>query len=270
MPRRRCTLDYNLVEGILAANRPLVLVGAVRTWPAIRKWSWAFLRSVCGDLEVPVRWSATSDRQSVRLAALLDHILSCRDPGTRGPRGQCVDWNIYGDLPELARDVDIPAVAADDWLQHLPPSECPRARRLYLCSAGFQSRLHQDILGTHGWLAQIRGRTRFVLYPPDAFSDGDAETQDAFAQDAADRDRQAERPRYEAWLETGDLIFIPSLWWHQVSNPEPTIGLAGNFVNHTNYAAVRAGAMRGQFSHLVPRLDAIASLGPAIGVTFPW
>jgi ribosomal protein L16 Arg81 hydroxylase len=40
--------------------------------------------------------------------------------------------------------------------------------------------------------------------------------------------------------EPGDIVFIPSGWWHQVRNEEPGIAVTENFVNATNAKAVGA------------------------------
>lgn len=38
--------------------------------------------------------------------------------------------------------------------------------------------------------------------------------------------------------QPGDMIFIPSRYWHTARNLEETIGITGNFVNETNFPAV--------------------------------
>ena len=39
--------------------------------------------------------------------------------------------------------------------------------------------------------------------------------------------------------EPGELVFVPSGWWHAVYNAESGISLTENFINDTNYKQVQ-------------------------------
>ena len=48
------------------------------------------------------------------------------------------------------------------------------------------------------------------------------------------------QPR-EFVLEAGEMVIIPFGWPHQVENLEPTVAIAGNFVDFRNYEAPNEG-----------------------------
>ena len=50
--------------------------------------------------------------------------------------------------------------------------------------------------------------------------------------------------RYDVIQESGDIIFAPSLWHHQVHNLEDTLSINHNWFNAANAAAVRAEMAR--------------------------
>ncbi|MEX2205438.1 MAG: cupin-like domain-containing protein [Myxococcota bacterium] len=245
VPRVRRASDRTLFGRAV----PTILEGGAADWPAVHRWTWSWLRRRAGAVRVPVR-SPDGGRRARRLESVIRRFSS---------RDYIVDWTFCCDAPDLAADVRTPHFAMWDWMNSVPERVRPVLRWLYIGGAGTGSSLHQDVLGTHAWLAQLRGRKDWVLYPPDTFTAAEAATHDAFSRGAEATDSLARRTRWVAELCPGDVIFVPSLWWHQVQNPGPSMGLTGNFVNESNYSRVRDEAARGRFRAIVPYLDAVAA-----------
>ncbi|PNF41558.1 hypothetical protein B7P43_G12093 [Cryptotermes secundus] len=102
--------------------------------------------------------------------------------------------------------------------------------------------LHADVFTSFSWSVNVCGRKRWLLFPPGE----ELCLQDRFGQliyDATAPELQDEKkyPRYkelcsseEIIQETGEAIFIPSGWHHQVWNLEDTISINHNWVNGCN------------------------------------
>lgn len=169
----------------------------------------------------------------------------------------------------MLRDFDEPAAAHGDLLQRLPVRAFNPLLWLFLGGAGTGTAFHRDVLDTHAWLAVLAGRKRFVLHPPADFA-SDADFDEHARTAAAVLD---ERQSRGAWryleLHPGDVILIPSRWWHAVVNEGPTLGLTRNFATPDILPRVVA-AMRAQsLTRLLPWLTGEPQPPSTIPPTIP-
>ncbi len=168
------------------------------------------------------------------------------------------------EFPELAADVRVPSFVRDNWFERWPVRmACDRRwiRWMEFFVGGGGARypfIHQDILGTHAWLAQVAGRKRYWMWSPNArpgrgaLDPGDKELvgygRNGWNRVDGETDLRSAFPDDEpgfATLEPGDVIFIPSMWWHTVETLQPSINLSGNWFNKSNWPQVqRSAAMR--------------------------
>jgi ribosomal protein L16 Arg81 hydroxylase len=103
--------------------------------------------------------------------------------------------------------------------------------------------LHYDGAGVHAFLMQIYGRKEYVVFPPD---------QERFLYPSDDRHnlsriRNVEKPDIDKYplfalavptrfiLEPGELLFVPSHWWHTVKMLTASITLSVNVLNQSNW-----------------------------------
>ena len=236
------------VEQIVPADEPVVLRGLVSDWPAVaagRESSAAmaaYLRALdggrpvdvmMGDPDIGGRFFYRDDlsgfnfhRAQVALPRLLDQLLHQAD---------------HPSAPALYAGAAPMAENYPGWLEANPlPLSLPGAiGRLWL---GNSSRVstHYDLSANIA--AVVAGRRRFALFPPDQAINlyvGPLEVtiagQPTSMVDLAapDLDRY---PRFAAALETmvvaelepGDAIFIPPMWWHDVTASGP-LNLLANY-----------------------------------------
>eukprot|EP00750_Incisomonas_marina_P024883 INCI5157.3.p1 GENE.INCI5157.3~~INCI5157.3.p1 ORF type:complete len:1120 (+),score=111.36 INCI5157.3:73-3360(+) len=97
---------------------------------------------------------------------------------------------------------------------------------------------HTDPLGTSAWNALLRGRKRWAMYPPAQHppghdEDGPPMTSLEWYFSVYPTLPPQDRP-LEFVQEPGDVIFIPSGWWHMVLNLEVTVSVTQNFVDCSN------------------------------------
>ncbi len=137
------------------------------------------------------------------------------------------DWNFEHLFPELQLDYTTPTLF-HSWTDALPVAERPTLRWIYIGVKGTGSRMHTDTMDTSAWNAVIKGKKLWTFIPPTG-DDGPIAPADAVALDGAIICIQNE----------GDLVFTPSGWLHKVENLESGISLTENFVNISNYPAVR-------------------------------
>ena len=103
--------------------------------------------------------------------------------------------------------------------------------------------LHYDGAGCHAFLMQLYGRKEYTVFPPD---------QEEFLYPSPDREnlssiRDIEHPDLEKfplfekavptkfYLEPGELLFVPSHWWHTAKMLTPSVTLAANVLNQSNW-----------------------------------
>jgi hypothetical protein len=144
-----------------------------------------------------------------------------------------------------------------NWLNSAPVRRLPRGRRsallqetLFLGGPGCVTPLHADGLATGALLAQVHGEKRCLLFAPEQEPLLHPERLPlVFGRSPIDvRRPDLERfPRFAAarpvkcTLRPGDLLYIPSRWWHAVQSTTATVSYSLQVLNGGNAAA----AMRG-------------------------
>ena len=209
-------------------QRPVVVTGVVDQWPAFAQWTPEFFKERHGDLVTPV--AELQDRQV------------CRDP-TVGftyqdvAVRQAVDL-VYG-TPEPRYYMIAPlegslAALFDGVTQPEYLEGAARIRsRFWMSAAGSFSPLHRDF--PDNLFAQVVGRKRFtILAPNDAWRVYRYSMLSKLPQISP---VNAEKPDLERFprfrgaqpitidLEPGDLLYIPSAWWHQATSVDASMSI---------------------------------------------
>lgn len=234
-------------------STPAILEGAQALVPAQLTLEW--LAQKFAAERVPVR-IGLQDPVSMPLGRAIAAI-------RRGPRiflrsqgstlHYVADWRIQR-VPRLCRHIRKPFFTNRDGLAALPPSVRPEFLWVYIGGPGTGSPLHQDVLATHAWMLLIEGCKRWVLYPPDVFDPEEAKHHDVFSPEGAAADNRQGRRPWIGDLRAGDLMFVPSLWWHQVRNLSLTFAITGNFAHATNAVRVIEECARTGREWMIPHL----------------
>lgn len=282
----------NFHERYLAGGgRPVVVKGALESWPALSTWSFQFFKgrypsegvSVCAEPRL---------RKVMSLGRYIDYLDQPREPSP----GLWVDtgtgfmaeppsaptsplyltsWNAFERHPDLLHDVGLSLPFIEDWLPMLPAalrSVIDGYTRFFSSSVligpeGSLSRLHYDVLCSHAYLAQIVGRKRCVLFAPtDApyLYEGQV---DPARPDLVRFPRFAKATPFECVIEPGDLLFIPSMWWHHVVGLEKSITVNHNFFNRENFCSYMASLFQA-LPAVVDGLESAPLLKKALGITW--
>ncbi len=103
--------------------------------------------------------------------------------------------------------------------------------------------LHYDGAGTHAFLMQVYGQKQFIIYPPsqEQYLYPSPEKQNNTLINSIDNPDLKTFPLFAKAqptvfiLEPGELLFIPSHWWHTTKMFTACISVSANVVNQSNW-----------------------------------
>lgn len=212
-PPPAATFDADYVR----RSRPVILRGALDDWPAMRTWSLDYFRQRFGDRELPVIREKDHSHYDTRGGLHYERIRLadyCALLADERPHDLYLSVRVHEALPELFADIRPLVYCAD----------APWARsRFWFGAPDTKGPLHRDL--PENLYAQICGRKRFLLLDRGltrlvyrhAFTSGvpNYSPVDAEQPDLSRHPRFRDAPLWVAELAPGDLLYIPSLWWHQ-------------------------------------------------------
>jgi hypothetical protein len=203
---------------------PVVLTGLMDDWSAMTAWSREYLKRRAGHRNVSIRSEAVGEftitpeagprwkREEVTFAEFLTRLDAPEHGRVNYLQATCLEET----LPELLGDIRIPVYA-------------DRARltgcRLWI-GPGQRVGLHYDL--GQNLLAMIRGRKRLLLFDPAQLpylyhspiegpnSSFPYSRLDPRNPDLARFPAFAHAQPIEVTIEPGEMLFMPSFWWHDV------------------------------------------------------
>lgn len=135
----------------LMNEKPVILKGMGKDWPAIRRWSADFFKNTYGHVKVPVCYYKTKQREAyknqvkmplreyIHLAENNDFYDNSSDLPYLG------GWIFHKDFPELLNDIDMTLPCfPENWLYKLPPSISMPPTNLLIGYQHVSSPLHTD------------------------------------------------------------------------------------------------------------------------------
>lgn len=203
------------IERYLKPQRPVVFTDLSQDWPAMKKWTFDFMKQQYGHLEVPVIGpdyhkpgpNYMKSQTTMKFGDYLDLIRN-------GPTEYRIFlWNIFDHARELVNDVSTPTIS-DNWLDKYP--------FMFFGGAGAVTNLHYDIdcsnvFHTHFWTSKHiilfdQSQNEFLYqHPYTVQSHVDLQNPDYELFPAL---RHA--TGYETELYHGETLFIPAMWWHYI------------------------------------------------------
>jgi len=206
-------------------SRPVIITGIVDRWRASSTWSLAYLRERIGHRRVPttvLRDGVKVDKREMLVAEVLDHT-----EHPRGPERYYIADIYMSRVPELLADVE-DAPYFGDFIRE-------SFQRFRVVFIGHQSTtsLHHHV-SNQALSCQVVGKKRFLLYHPSQtrylypglknFSDIDPLNPDLKKFPKFERARPL-----DLTLNAGEMLFIPTQWWHWVQSDEFGITVLYNY-----------------------------------------
>lgn len=213
----------------LSPGRPLILSGAAQEWPALRRWSWAYLKAALGHMTVGVcnnrpadPWTSSSAPDDTML---LSDFIDFLQRGSQELR--VCGIRLRKHAPQLLDDFSFPNL--------LPSGTSKPDARLMLAAAGAVLHMHFDLSLAHHFQTQFLGRTRVLLFPQSQTPllyrmpmTGKSAADFMGWEHGVDTQHFPALQKlrgYEAILEPGEMLFIPSGCWQHLQCMEAGIAL---------------------------------------------
>ncbi|KAK9383046.1 uncharacterized protein V2V93DRAFT_364111 [Kockiozyma suomiensis] len=213
------------------AYKPFILTS--HKWPS---WSFSDLVKSYGDLEFIqecVRW---------RLDVYAQYMSSNQDESPL----YLFDRE-FGDKTSMASEYETPSLFDSDYLTLLKDIR-PDYRWIIIGPERSGSTFHKDPNATSAWNAVIQGSKYWVMFPPDVLPPGVYTSADessvtsplSIAEWLAEFHKTAlTMPDFKHGVcGPGEMLHVPSGWWHLVVNLEDTIAITQNFVPFSHIMSV--------------------------------
>ena len=231
---RRSNLSYDeFIEKYEKPNIPVILTDVVRKWPAMEKWkhreylaeAFQGLHVIVGD--APMRF---------------DSFLKYCDTNNDELPLYLFDKTFATKAPRLGDDYSVPDYFAEDLFCVLEDKR-PDYKWLIMGAIKSGSSFHKDPNATSAWNAVITGSKKWLMYPPHITPPGvqphgvdvasPLSLMEWFVNFYDHKVVQGVSP-LECTVHAGDLLFVPSGWWHIAMNLEETIAITQNFCSQAN------------------------------------
>eukprot|EP01039_Chlorochromonas_danica_P009594 gene9594-10604_t len=261
-------------------NRPVIITDAFTHWPAFSQWTRSFFEEGLEEGQVFRSSSATASCGAVFSMPAYFHYadqtqdevpLYLFDKGYASARKK--GGGVLEDDYEVPVYFDASKRTADNEtdLFSVLGSKRPDHRWIIIGPRRSGSLFHIDPNQTHAWNAVLKGRKKWIFYPPHAEPPGVCRSADggevtvpvslaewllafwAFHReqrlslqshplhpvydDDDSAGKQSSAP-LECIQGPGDLVFVPHGYWHMVYNLEDTIALTHNYVSRGNLSNV--------------------------------
>lgn len=243
----------------LYANKPVVVTDALKDWPAMRRWSPEFFKrefgamkfSLPADAKGKAEYKGKGNGNTVEytMERFIDRVMASTD---EDPAPYFRNQVLYEMFPSLKQDIEpLPEYFQPNWLpDHYMVKYVGEvlnrgaAIELYIGGKGGAFPvLHYDGAGTHAFLMHVYGQKKFILYPPsqEQYLYPNPEKQNnSLIKDIDNPDLKkfplfAKAEPIVFILEAGELLFIPSHWWHTTKMLSPCISVSANVVNQSNW-----------------------------------
>ncbi|WVZ18359.1 hypothetical protein V8G54_005681 [Vigna mungo] len=271
-------LSYiEFVDRYMEKNKPVVLTGLMDHWRAHTDWvilhsqpNFQFFSTHFGASKVQVADCDTREftdqkREEMLVSDFIARCLlqeeasavqcnneTCSSNGASVSVPYLKDWHFVKEYPEYVA-YETPRFFCDDWLNlyldnfkiHIDsdtqqPNEeicCSDYRFVYIGVKGSWTPLHADVFRSYSWSSNVCGKKKWLFLDP-------SQNMKNCVYNIFDEVSNSKFPGFSKaiWLEctqdAGEIIFVPSGWYHQVHNLEDTISINHNWFNAYNLSWV--------------------------------
>lgn len=236
---------------------PLILTGCMESWQCYREWTryetksihLEALSSVFGHIEVPVVNMRSGEKSTLPMEEYCSE--KFWDSGQwREDKDKLYvkDFHFCIEAPSTRNAYTIPEYFEDDWLNAWFDGDDDGVAKtfgkdfkksdykfLYLGPQGSSTPVHTDVVRSHSWSAQIAGTKQWKLVHPTYAPNIEDHNGICSCENLAhthDDDNIMTVIQYP-----GEIIFVPSGWYHEVANIENSLSINHNWIDSSSLDA---------------------------------
>ncbi len=220
-------------------HKPCVITDMANDWPATKLWNFDYFNDKYGNYKFSINnkelkfkyWHHYATHSKHRMdddpIYIFDQSFLQR-PGTS----------------KLGEDYKVPSWFDEDELSILSDWIRPPHAWLIVGIPRSGSSLHIDPLATHAWNTLVRGRKRWVLFPPETkFTDEDKSLSGHLWFNKV-LPKYKKIRHYDFVQEEGDTIFLPVNWWHITLVVEDSMCVTQNYIGKSNMKMAKDSIMK--------------------------
>jgi hypothetical protein len=254
LPRTPMLSEDEFIKMHLIANTPLIVTEAIQDWNLFwhpDEWNKHF-----GQELVQVYDDLFNLMDVIPLASFLDKFMKSPEKDQNLVYRPYVRWYTKMKNIDFVWADEVFAKIADNWSlpeflprkDYLFPNSHDRcvdpardlfpAKGLFISGVGACTRLHQDPWSSDAVLCQLFGRKRVILFSPsqEYLFIGDKAVADlSKLNEILSSNISQISPAYDDILQPGEVLFIPSGWYHHVISLTESISLTWNFVHRSTW-----------------------------------
>lgn len=212
-------------------QKPVILRGLWKQYPAYTKWSMEFFKKTMGNIEVGLYGNRKEDiSKTLQIPNAVMRFDEYLDLIEREPTDlRLFLFPVFKHKPELLKDFGYPDIASGyikiPFMFFGPPKSIVR--------------MHQDIDMSNVFLTQFHGRKRVILFAPDQSTLLYRLPFNVHSTVDVDNPDYAEYPGLNyvkgmsATISHGDTLFMPSGYWHHMEYLDGGFALAIRTIAHS-------------------------------------
>lgn len=238
VPRVNSLTSEEFLKNYYAVNRPVIITDVVTTWPALSKWTLAYLREKYGTGRIRYQHgrSATDHRESFVDYSVEDTMERYIDLVEKsGPTNE-----FYLIAHDRLLDREPFCRLKDDIIfdpRYLDANRSSEQVFFWLGPPGARTPMHRDLGNVY--LAQILGRKHIRMIPSKqlhlVYNEVGYHSEVDFDDYSIDDFPLLKDANImEVTVNPGELLFIPIGWWHCVKSIDITISVTGNNFRFAN------------------------------------
>lgn len=228
-------------KNYLFKNRPVVLTNATEHWSGLGKFTPEFFKQNYPEILLTIK-----DRQ-LKLGEYIDMMLSST---AENPAPYPCKLKLTPEYGDLLNDVNPPYRHArpDRTNSKIIPrrffSGVDTYEIFFGGPGGWFPYLHYDVLKLHALINQLYGEKQFIVYTPDQAEfmypnpkiPWQSSVENYYAPDLEKYPLFKNAVASTITVGPGETMFIPCGWWHSARSLTPTISVAFDLLNNSNWS----------------------------------
>lgn len=213
----------------LQEQKPVIITDLINKWQGFELWSLDYFEQKYGNKKAGTmrlkngQSDADTYSDSSDSSMLVSEIISSVKKGINNAEVVLAS-SLDAFKPEIREEIEIPTYCLDGKFFR---------SRIYIGPKGLVTTLHQDL--PENLYAVVKGSKHITLYPPNhrkwLYANSVFSKHPNFSRFNPDHANYELFPLsrkakpVEVYLQAGEMLYIPSLWWHHIRNTDDSIAL---------------------------------------------